>query len=847
MLTLNQLPVTNLPAIAISKFGNLAISIIFRSLIYLFLLLTFRHSVRFGQVAHFLVVSGLGSEVTIRMEPTVLYHDKDRVKVGGVVRYEIAVDPRAGPLFVRVRNTELVALRAAYLSGPYALYCDMVPMGYNEGTRSAPEDEPKYDNHVKASSHFSAELRPRNGDGAANPARYRLTVMSEILFSRSAEVRFEVTIGTTKSASKQHGSSARARFERSDAVREQLGFSVSKADTSAIWQQPVPRPEPLHVCVLTHGLVSNVTADLLYVKDVVDAAARISGENIVCKGYTGNVCRTERGVKYLGRRVARWLVDELIPTYRPAKLSFIAHSLGGLIQTYALGYIEATQPEALKGIELVNFVALASPMLGISSENPGYVQFALNFGVVGLTGLDLGLSHIPGVTKPLLEEIPNVHTMAVLRRFQHRTLYANAVHDGIVPLRTASILYLDWRAIGVANAAHNDFERRGLRQHRRKGSGLIEMNGGEIALMRAQSPGPHNDNALEDADSLDAQSSEDFSLPSRSIEDLEDGAGQAQLGTTNKPSKQEVLSKLDARLESLKLDTEAARGSNPGSPTLESPRLESPRLESFGSPRTPKSPKSPGSRSHRAGNPTLKVTGSPSDGQSSSQPESPHGSRDSNPFAFLFGHSRHSKIIRNSQTVSTDDEDLDAVGEQLPRKTSLIESGMSLLMPPHPDARFITDPDSREDVIFHDRVYYQQDLPERRFKSRLHLIKGYKEKVEVARSEERIARSYHDGTSWRKVLVEMLPEAHNNIIVRRRFSNAYGWPVVHHVVREHFLHPAPIDERALQLSHDLAVRDALETDAIEHQTSDLWTSSSDSEPDQDYDPHRASMLKIIPS
>lgn len=36
--------------------------------------------------------------------------------------------------------------------------------------------------------------------------------------------------------------------------------------------------------------------------------------------------------------------------------------------------------------------------------------------------------------------------------------------------------------------------------------------------------------------------------------------------------------------------------------------------------------------------------------------------------------------------------------------------------------------------------------------------------------------------------MKLEPDAHNNIIVRRMFPNAYGWPVVEHLVKEHFLH-----------------------------------------------------------
>ena len=52
--------------------------------------------------------------------------------------------------------------------------------------------------------------------------------------------------------------------------------------------------------------------------------------------------------------------------------------------------------------------------------------------------------------------------------------------------------------------------------------------------------------------------------------------------------------------------------------------------------------------------------------------------------------------------------------------------------------------------------------------------------------EEKIARAYHRDLTWRKVLVRLEPDAHNNMVVRRMFSNAYGWPVIKHLVDTHF-------------------------------------------------------------
>ena len=57
---------------------------------------------------------------------------------------------------------------------------------------------------------------------------------------------------------------------------------------------------------------------------------------------------------------------------------------------------------------------------------------------------------------------------------------------------------------------------------------------------------------------------------------------------------------------------------------------------------------------------------------------------------------------------------------------------------------------------------------------------------DVEHLEEEIAREYHKDMTWRKVVVKLKADAHNSIIVRRRFANAYGWPVIDHLVKNHF-------------------------------------------------------------
>ncbi|KAK3066869.1 hypothetical protein LTS18_001444, partial [Coniosporium uncinatum] len=61
----------------------------------------------------------------------------------------------------------------------------------------------------------------------------------------------------------------------------------------------------------------------------------------------------------------------------------------------------------------------------------------------------------PG-SKPLLRILPTGPAHQVLRLFRNRTLYSNVVNDGIVPLRTSCLLFLDWRGLGKVDKARRE-------------------------------------------------------------------------------------------------------------------------------------------------------------------------------------------------------------------------------------------------------------------------------------------------------------------------------------------------------------------------------------------------------
>lgn len=468
-------------------------------------------------------------------------------------------------------------------------------------------------------------------------------------------------------------------------------------------------------------------------------------------------------------------------SYQITSISFVGHSLGGLIQTYAIAYIQKYSPHFFELIRPINFIALATPFLGLSNENPVYVRFALDLGLVGRTGQDLGLSWTapkvrsglggiigrrnddlakpqgqsePG-SKPLLRILPCGTAHEVLLKFQRRTLYSNVVNDGIVPLRTSSLLFLDWKGLDRVQKAS-------------RGNGLVgtmaewgwaELTGASSKALRTSCPAPET---------------------SSGDDNESDNVGRTPMGgPISEPA--EAVTTVDT-----------AVGPAPGQ-FLKQP--------------------------HETGLDQMQSTPSVAPTQSSSGPFSS--------FLSMFKpreakENKQTRIYKQSQTLAEQTGFLEEPssarqhlpgtftshegGLNTPPKTTFFESASDILMPPIPATEFILDPAARPRTIFHDRIYHPDDIPPPKPIKRRTMagssppVEGSKpgrrpsnESQETLNGtegglkvEEKIARAYHRDLSWRKVLVRLEPDAHNNIIVRRMFTNAYGWPVVKHLVDTHF-------------------------------------------------------------
>lgn len=577
--------------------------------------------------------------MTETIEPQVLFNYKSAVGIGEVERYVISYDLYEGneipsdisldSLWLKVKNIESLSYRAAYLAGPFILYCDVRTKDYHHSQKIiASVDQPRFEPTLQAQQSCIAELSVHQ----IKPQYvWIVDIISQILFTTNTQVSFEIVLGNCKEALIDNVASG---------IPSNLDVSkitITRLTTLDLWNLPAEinlhQKKKKHLVMLTHGLHSNVSADMAYMMEqIYKSQENYPHEQIVVKGYTGNTCQTERGVKYLGTKLAEYIIKEVYDESM-TKISFIAHSLGGLVQVFAIAYIMVRYPWFFKKVTPVNFIAIASPFLGIVTDNPAYINLLLSYGVIGKAGQDLSLVKDAAYGKPLLSLLPRDPVKGVMARFKRRTLYINAVNDGIVPLYTASMLFLDYDDV--------------LKELRK----------------------------VEDEEGLKAEPS-NIDMPQGNF-----------LSRT-------VVS----------------------------------------------------------------------------------------PFTKVIGLLAPQKFPSKNSTIP---------------KISFMESAVSLLIPPLPDISFILDPNSRDPVIIHDKVYTEDDIPqepaedEGTFEASTNILlssftadRGKSGKSQMV--EESIARHWHKGLSWRKVVVALKPDAHNNIIVRRRFANAYGWPVLDHLISVHF-------------------------------------------------------------
>ncbi|KAI5840594.1 putative serine esterase-domain-containing protein [Tricharina praecox] len=710
-----------------------------------------------------------------------------------------------------------------------------------------------------------------------------IEVISQVIFSTTATVGYEILLGrdekclsfayplgsgntTPRPGSSGSDGTGAENGVLSRAVQVKLQGTKELWETPAFpsWQEGLTREEmardpeeqdearerrrkqkvkrktkDVHLVILTHGLHSNTGADMLFLKESIDeeerkatlmrrklveegkmsAAEEENAEQVIVRGFHDNSCRTERGIKYLGKRLARFVLHTArpnhpplpqsgrnklhkprkphhhphltpeardnglpglndgagdVPPYKITSISFIGHSLGGLVQTYAIAYIHAHSPTFFQEIKPVNFVALATPFLGLSNENPLYVRFALDFGLVGKTGQDLGLKwRAPGAfaafggngtasksaggdgsSKPLLRILPTGPAHEVLKMFRNRTVYANVVNDGIVPLRTSCLLFLDWKGLGRVDKA---------RRENGPVGGLVEWGWGQLVststATSASKPLPPTGFGFPGGFGNTFWSKSGDSATSSTVVPPTIVAH----GTAEEPAAQRLIENNPVTEAPLTNEPSARERSQQQQLTISAP---------------PSQPSSP----------SIKPTPNPFSAFMTLL--RPHAGTKSKPAGKIYHRSQTHSTVSSAESSSADlalsSPSDEPTTLEAPPKTSILEAAGDVLNPPLPSTEFLIDPGSRPQTIFHDRVYHADEIPPLPASKRSTGLANISTAASNIPVEEKIARAYHKGMSWRKVLVRLEPDAHNNMVVRRMFANAYGWPVIQHLVETHF-------------------------------------------------------------
>jgi hypothetical protein len=160
------------------------------------------------------------------------------------------------------------------------------------------------------------------------------------------------------------------------------------------------------------------------------------------------------GVDVMGERLADEVLDVISRRPELTKISFLAHSVGGLAARYAIAKLyrrpNAGSDENTKGticgLEAINFITVATPHLG----SRGNKQVPLLFGSLAMekvacrvvhwifrrTGKHLFLTDDDEGQPPLLQRMVEDHGdlyfISALRAFKRRVVYANADCDRIL-------------------------------------------------------------------------------------------------------------------------------------------------------------------------------------------------------------------------------------------------------------------------------------------------------------------------------------------------------------------------------------------------------------------------------
>ncbi|KAK1392988.1 DUF676 domain-containing protein [Heracleum sosnowskyi] len=225
---------------------------------------------------------------------------------------------------------------------------------------------------------------------------------------------------------------------------------------------------PTHLLVTVNGIIGSAQNWRFAAKQFLK---RYPHDVVVHCSESNPSMLTFDGVDVMGSRLADEVVSVVKRHPGLQKISFISHSLGGLVSRYAIAklyteefteercevkgespYREENAKGTIAGLEPINFITSATPHLGCRGHRQipmfcGILAFekaATNISwLLGRTGKHLFLTDTDNRKPPLLlrmvEDCEELKFITALQSFKRRVAYANARFDHIVGWSTSSL------------------------------------------------------------------------------------------------------------------------------------------------------------------------------------------------------------------------------------------------------------------------------------------------------------------------------------------------------------------------------------------------------------------------
>ncbi|KAJ0977351.1 hypothetical protein J5N97_012825 [Dioscorea zingiberensis] len=251
-------------------------------------------------------------------------------------------------------------------------------------------------------------------------------------------------------------------------------MGTTQGSIAAVKDIPKFKHEPDHLLVLVHGIMAS-PSDWTYAE--AELRRQLGSNFLIYASSSNTYTKTFGGIDGAGRRLADEVLNVIQKTKSLRRISFLAHSLGGLFARYAIAILysskssnvlqhdaissngnfkksaQKSNTDTIAGLEPINFVTLATPHLGVRGKRQ--LPFLLGVPIleklapplapifVGRTGRQLFLTDGKPSKPPLLLRMVSDHEdkkfISALAAFRCRVVYANVSYDHMVGWRTSSI------------------------------------------------------------------------------------------------------------------------------------------------------------------------------------------------------------------------------------------------------------------------------------------------------------------------------------------------------------------------------------------------------------------------